>query len=352
MPLDRDLFPVNTLSTGYQSSPEKDIVRKHFDLPLLRKLHQRKRQPLSYFGLPGAEALDIKTWRELIGYIDAVERHVESLQQLENVLNTQYPDIRYRTHWGEMDQVILRNVGKPRSIDGEYDVLEVSNCYDEAIGGNAWEFDVVYLDYFGTFLPLKGDQISPRTWERSKALRRLFDADRLDARGSWILIITVESMLYKQSARSILRDYLRETRESVSSEIRDVLDYLLGSASDPGVEAAQLIHGATASLVSAAANSANLEVQPRGTVLYEGFDAHPMIHLAFEFSPRRQPLSGSSNLMSLLLAPMLRPKNTDGAPGIELLPRQHKGVTKAIAQRCLEFLDSTELYEVVQRLPD
>ena len=71
-----------------------------------------------------------------------------------------------------------------------------------------------------------------------------------------------------------------------------------------------------------------------------------MIHLAFEFSPGRQPLSGSSDLLSLLLAPMLRPRNTDEAPWIELLPRQHAGVTKASAERCLEFLEPTEIIEV------
>lgn len=343
---------MNTPSTGYQSSPAKNIVRRHFDLPLLRQLYKRKRQPLSYFGLPGAEALDIKTWRELIGYIDAVEKHVVNLQQLEQVLDTQFPDIRYRTHWGEMDQVILKNAGNPRDVDGEYDVREVSNSYDEAIDGNVWHFDVIYLDYFGTFLPLKGDLISSRTWERTMALRRLFDADRLDARDSWILIITVESMLYKDNARSLLRDYLGETRESASDAIRDVLDYLLAGASDPEVEAAQLIHGTTANLVSVAANSTNLEVQPRGTVLYEGHCGRPMIHLAFEFSPGRQPLSGSSDLLSLLLAPMLRPRNTDEAPWIELLPRQHAGVTKARAERCLEFLEPTEIIEVVKALPD
>ena len=140
-------------SSGYHSSEEKDILRVYFDLPLLRQLHHRKGEPLSYFGLPGAEALDVKAWKDCIGEVGAVERDRDNLEKLEQVLETQLPEIRFKTHFGEVDQVILANRGKNRDVGGQSYRPRAGNRYEAFIQGYVWRFDVVYLDYFGTFLP-------------------------------------------------------------------------------------------------------------------------------------------------------------------------------------------------------
>ena len=113
--------------SGYYSSDEKDIIREHFDLPLLRTLHERKDGGLTYFGLPGAEARDIKAWQEIIKEVVAVDRNSNYLDDLEQVILAQLPNIAYSTHLGELDEIILRNMGDERLIDGESHRPEVGN---------------------------------------------------------------------------------------------------------------------------------------------------------------------------------------------------------------------------------
>ena len=121
------------------------MLRDYFDLPLLRQLYQRKGQPLSYFGLPGAQALDIGAWKELIGEVGAVERKPNNLRRLEQVLEVQFPEIRFKTHLGEIDQVILGNRGRERIVGGERYRPRASNGYESFVDGFVWRYDVVYL---------------------------------------------------------------------------------------------------------------------------------------------------------------------------------------------------------------
>ena len=58
----------------YGSSPEKTFIREEVDRRLLERLHQQRGEPLNYFGLPGAELLDIRCWKPYLGEVAAVER--------------------------------------------------------------------------------------------------------------------------------------------------------------------------------------------------------------------------------------------------------------------------------------
>ena len=284
---------MQTRPTGYYSSNEKDIIRQYFDLPLLYQFHERKDGPLSYFGLPGAEAFDIRTWRDVIGDVVAVERNARNLEQLEQLFDTQLPEVRYTTHWGELDKVILTNRGRGRNVGGEY-YRRVGNSFENSIGRYVWRFDIVYLDYFGPFLPQATSEGSARARERATALRHLFALDRVDAWQPWILLVTVEAKLYDETMRSLLRDYLQDARNDASSETHEVLTFLLSTAPTSSEEAARLIHGSTAILMSVAASNANLGVQPERTVLYHGSANQPMVHMAFEFNPTYAPLGPDS----------------------------------------------------------
>ena len=339
------------MSPGYRSSKEKDIIRRYFDLPLLQQLHRRKRQPLSYFGLPGSEALDIKTWKEVIGDVVAVERNSGSLRKLEELFNTQMPEVAYTTHLGELDKVILTNKGKRRNIGGESYQPRVGNSYERSVSRYVWGFDVVYLDYFGPFLPNETSEGSPRARQRADALRNLFAKERVDAWQSWILLVTVEAQMEDETTQSLIEDYLRSVRNESSSQVCQAVAFLLSDAPTPSEHAARLIHGAASLLVSDASMTANLKVQPRGTVLYRGAGKQHMVHLAFEFTPDQTPLGEASGRLPLLLAPILRPTALPIAPWVELLPEQCPGVTRDSAADCLDFLDSNEVAEIVDVLP-
>ena len=339
-----------TQSSGYYSSEDKDILREYFDLPMLRQLYQRKGEPLSYFGLPGAEALDIRAWRECIGEVGAVERKRSDLERLEQVLETRYPEIRFKTHFGEIDKVILANRGKNRIVGGEPYRPDAGNHYETSVNNNVWRFDVVYLDYFGTFLPAGPGGVSKRARERTSALSKLFDRDRVDAWQPWILIITVEAQLYNLAARDTLRQYLSDTQVDASDDTRQALAFLLSNASTRLEEGVRLIHGATALLVADSTKPNRVMAKPRGTVMYSGANDTPMVHMAFEFQPNAEVLSGTSDRLPLLLAPILRPKSPCGAPWVELLPEQCSGVTRDTASQCLDFLELQVVVEIVSSL--
>jgi hypothetical protein len=335
---------------GYYSSEEKDIVRQYFDLPLLEQFHRRKQAGLRYFGLPGASALDIRTWKGVIQEVSAVERYANYLEQLEQLLDAQFPEIRYTAHWGELDKVILTNRGKRRMIGNQEYRPRVGNVYEQSVQGYVWRFDVVNLDYFGPFLPPEVSGGADRARERARALQRLFNLDRVDAWQSWILLITVEAKLYDQGARALLRTYLEKARHEGSEQTRMALDFLLAGAQGSVEEAARLIHGATAVLVAIAASSANLVVQPRGTVVYRGAHNQPMIHLAFGFEPSQETLAGPVARLPLLRTPILRPRNPQAAPWFEPLPQQCPGLTADHVRMCLDFLDSACVKSVVSQI--
>ena len=334
--------------SGYYSSDEKDIIREHFDLPLLRTLHERKDGGLTYFGLPGAEARDIKAWQEIIKEVVAVDRNSNYLDDLEQVILAQLPNIAYSTHLGELDEIILRNMGDERLIDGESHRPEVGNVYKIDIAEYVWQFDVVYLDYFGTFLPRarRGEDALERAINRGNALRRLFDRDRVDGWQSWVMLLTVEARA-SGAIQTSLQQYLEGARRNASNLTTGVLDFLLECAPSAAEGAARLIHGATGILLSTEASHANLRVRQRGTVLYRGSNNTPMVHMAFEFDPLSEPLGQAPDPFPLLSSPILRPMDILSSPWFESLPQQSPETTEAHARNILNFLDAEVIENVV-----
>ena len=172
-------------SAGYMSSPDKDIVRDHFDLPLLRTFSDNKGGKLKYFGMPGAECRDILSWRDVLREVVAVERATRNLGPMENLLKKHFIEIKSSVHHGDVDDVILQGYGNRRQRGKQSTRPIVANGYDEHLGRRIWEFDIVYLDYFGPFLPQERDDFPEARGRRDLALRHLFEQERLDARGSW-----------------------------------------------------------------------------------------------------------------------------------------------------------------------
>ena len=200
------------------------------------------------------------------------------------------------------------------------------------------------------FLPLGGKGGSTAARRRTSALSKLFDKDRVDAWQTWVLLITVEAKLYNSSARETLRNYLQETGEDASIETFQALEFLLSPAPTPVEQTMRLVHGATAILVADSAKTKDVMVTPRGTLLYTGANGRPMVHMAFEFCPNPKVLSGISDRLRLLSAPILRPKSPSREPWVELLPDQCPGVTRVNAGQNLDFLEPHVVHEVLKNL--
>ena len=163
---------------NYSSSTDKDLIRDRVDLRLLERLHSVRGSRLNYFGLPGSELQDVKSWRHLLGEVAAVERNGDNLRAMDETVSMQMPDLRFTPHYGEIDLVILRDRGL-RWMRGGEDYRPWFRISRPDTKHLSWYFDVVNLDYFGPLLP-KGGQ---KARQRADAIRKLFDTDRINAWG-------------------------------------------------------------------------------------------------------------------------------------------------------------------------
>jgi hypothetical protein len=330
---------------GYSSSDEKNIVRERFDLPLLNNLHRQINSKLQYFGLPGTDLLDIKAWRHLLSYVAAVDRVRSRLDKIEAVLETQFSDLRSCVHQGEIDLVILRNKGHRRQIGGQTHQPWVATRYVNELGKHVWDFDIINLDYFGPFLPPEAG-IPGQKKDRADALRKLFDLERQDAWKPWVLLITVEAELVEENDKSILRNYLRSSQDAAEVD-SPAIDFLTQNTSNSVQDTLRLLHGVGAVLFSVAASYANLSVHPRGTILYEGAEQQPMIHLVYQFQPEAEVFTPPVGVTRLLRTPILRPKKPIAHPWFEMLEWQVPGITNEDVRICLDCLDSSCIEDIL-----
>ena len=229
--------------SGYRSSLEKDVIRDQFDLPLLRNFSQSIGDTLRYFGLPGEDCRDIMAWRPFIREVAAVERGRRNLERMESFFPKYLSDIAYQAHFGDIDDVILQGHGKLRRIGGKSTRPLVANLYDSDLDCQVWCFDIVYLDYFGPFLPEPSPQYPRARSRRPQALRRLFEQERIDGRNAWILLVTVESSDYSEDDLENLVDYLLGAKSGVSSDTQAVIDYLLEEEETQSDNVVKLVHG-------------------------------------------------------------------------------------------------------------
>ena len=325
---------------GYHSSKEKNFVRSEYDLPLVKVAALRKGGRIRYFGLPGIEARDLRSWGHLCGYIAAVEKFQDRFRSVSHMLKSQFGTIDHKAHLGDVDEIILTNVSwgqRPKPT-------HVSSTLLRDVGF-IWDFDVVYLDYFGKFLPYdRGGRVVKN---RAQALRHLFAVDRQDARQPWLLIITVESTLYGTQDRDQMREFLLNEGRSSGVESQGVIDFLLGDEVGPTEQAARLVHGTLSYIMATAASNSDVHISPKPTVLYRGSSNKPMLHFAFEIIPT-ELLSGSQDVLPLLRSPFLRVNYRGDNPIFELLPDQPPGQTDATLRATMDFLSEDLIDKLFQ----
>ena len=330
----------------YRSSSDKDFIRDWVDRPLLERLHLIRGERLNYFGLPGTELQDVKSWKHLLGHVAAVERSRRNLRTMDENVSMEMPELRFTPHYGEIDVVILRDHGSSWQRGGEQyrPWVGISRPESTELG---WYFDVVYLDYFGPFLP-EGDE---RARQRADAIRKLFDTERLDAWGRWVLLVTVEAQLVAQELSAQLIGYLRGVQNDSSELAASTIEFLNRPAKNftEGITAARLIHAVSASMIARSASQANLSAFPRGTILYRGSGGQPMVHLAYEFEPLKTPLSPPSPLLRLLKGPLLTTTQGD-TPELALLDEQVPSLTQDDVRAAVDFLEEPEVKRLVAQM--
>lgn len=324
-------------TTQYYSSEEKDLVREKYDLPLVQAAARKKNGKIRYFGLPGEAALDLQSWGSLCDYVAAVEFSKERFRTVKHVLRTQFGSIRHRAHLGDVDKIILRNKsGRPPT--------EFVSTTNRPEIGYIWDFDVIYLDYFGKFLPYERGSDVVRN--RANALRKLFARDRQDAWQPWLLMITVESRLFGRNDREQMRQFLSASKDESDEETQQAIDFLLDDTVSISEQAARLVHGTLTYILAVAAGNSDVRVCPKPTLRYRGANNTPMLHFAYEVAPAGL-LSGSRLALPLMRAPLLKVRDDRAEPWFELLPSQPPGQTKSSLQATLDFLDEGQIAQIV-----
>ena len=337
---------------SYQSSLEKNAVRDHFDLRLLEKFSAYKGAKLAYFGMPGEECLDIGSWKAVLREVAAVERYKPNLPEMEKRLRNRFSGISSSVYHGDVDDIILSGLGKPRTIGRKKLRREVANVFDVDLDCRVWSFDVVYLDYFGRFLPQLSEDYPNARPRRPRALRRLFEQERIDARDSWLLLLTVEGGQYPDEDINHLTQYVSGARHGGDTELAGAIDFLLGSDDPAGDPTIKLVHGAMGLFVSSAASHAQLVVRPVGTVSYSGSSGQLMLHCAFQLEKSPEFLGGFVDPLPLLRAPIIRPVVGPQAPSFEWAKSPCPGTTKESVRDCLDFLDADGLDLLLAGIPE
>ena len=337
--------------TGYQSTPEKDAVRDHFDLPLLQTFSSDKGHKLAYFGLPGEECRDINAWKDLLREVAAVERKNSNLRTMRKVLTERFRALSPSVYHGDVDDIILSGEGKPRGRRPKQPKTEVANAFDWRLDRRVWKFDVVYLDYFGPLLPKSGGRFPHARRKRPKALRHLLRPERLDARESWLLLLTVAGGEdTADDARKLIR-CIERARRGDDVNLSEAVDFLLSSDSDADDPMVKLIHGSIGLFVSAIAGPAHLVPRPRGTVSYPGYNNRMMVHCAFQMERvDRQPATSDSPL-PLLRAPIIRPVVEDQVAYFDWASDVCPGTTRESVIDCLGFLGHSGVGRLMGSLP-
>ena len=323
--------------TQYYSSVEKNLVREKYDLPLVEAAAGKKNSGLRYFGLPGVEALDLQCWGHLCEYIAAVEVFKEKFQNIKHVLRTQFGSIRHRAHLGDVDRVILNNKsGRPPT--------EFVSTTNRPGVGYIWDFDVIYLDYFGKFLPYQYGSATVRN--RANAIRRLFAFDRQDAWQPWLLMLTVESRLFGSNDREQMRQFLSASKQESDEDTQRTIDFLMDDTVNSNEQAARLVHGTLSYIIALAASNSDVRVSPKPTVLYRGANSTPMLHFAYEMIPA-ELLSGHHEVLPLLRSPLLTVRSDYAEPWFELLPSQPPGQSRSSLRATLDFLAEEQIGQIV-----
>ena len=130
------------------------------------------------------------------------------------------PELRFVPHYGEVDRVILRSQGGNWKRGGEDSRpwVRVSRAGNLRMG---WYFHVVNLDYFGEFLP-EGEG---RARMRADAIKTLFNFERLDAWGRWVLLLTVEAQMVTPKLQGQMYNYLNGVRQDSSADAGTIIDF-------------------------------------------------------------------------------------------------------------------------------
>lgn len=274
------------MTTAFSSPQQKQEIRRTFDYSLIKHFIEESNggQRVNYFGLSGPRAEDLFDWDGLIAKVTSVDFRDSDVGDFENTVRDNLPSMDPVGIHGYIDDVIISDHG---SKDGRTPPpIRISNNMDPILGNSYWDFQLVNLDYYGELLWNSGPDPTFRresAKKRIQAWRSLFETQRVDAHGSWLMFITVEATQDEFIWRACKSGF-NAAKQAWKDQLGGTLDELLSLDPSTDIEASARVLQAIVGLVlSQQASAAKLWCFAQYSVIYEGNSGTPMIHMAFEF---------------------------------------------------------------------
>jgi hypothetical protein len=313
----------------YINTPNKAIIRRDWDHPILTGWSRELGHGLTYFGLPGPEVHDFIDWRDVL---DPVRTGIEELgrskkkreESLEKIAMLLLNVERLGMSAGFQ---LLRGTVEDVLLDG-VDADGVSPRLNDGAGAARRRFlyDLVNLDFDGRF----GYQNKYGAARRVSAIRRLFDRQQGH---SFVLLLTI-------NVRDTIGDEIEEYLLGLSSRER-------GSGWREAIEWYQnrrvgereyKLKATIPSFVHAIAEGRMFRVHTFPPVVYEGYRSR-MVHFVFKLESCEGNLRAFSDQdeIDLLSLPLIRAE--DGRLGLS--PLQPPGIDLADMEILLGFLSES-----------
>lgn len=259
----------------FVTTPNKDLLRKKFDLNAVEDHFKKKGKELTYFGLPGPQILDILEWRKYLGTVIAVERDLYAKHFMRSkAFSMGFNQSNFQILFGDIDDIVL----KGEDSDG-------TKLREEA-------FDVINLDYEGglVYKDLVGDS------KRVKAIKRLFDLQQASKR-DFLLLLTVNTRNRDWGEFNKTLDQIQGELEEYNVEnIADNIDWYKSAGYAYKIKVYLPVH------LGIWASSTSFSCSEAKAVMYLGSSNRRMVHFACSFV-YGEPKLGQS-LIRILSIPM------------------------------------------------
>ncbi|MBA7516836.1 hypothetical protein ES705_08885 [subsurface metagenome] len=247
------------LPTKYASTRNKERVRDE-DTKLIKKEFIRRRQKLSYLGMPSGEMRDILAWRKYINRFTTVE--IDDKQRRELVLNVIRNNLQDRVDilFGDIEEILLK--GKDQ--------------YNNRL---KFPYTIVFLDFFGSILY--------RGFRRVKAIKALITKQT----GNSFLLLLTFNLRERRYCKNVIMGVLKKIQKELCSyyvydeptrkKVESIVSWYSSNTTSEVYRQKLFVPY----FIKTTAEECNYKVHAYSPIFYRGYNNSPMIHFAFKLLP-------------------------------------------------------------------
>jgi hypothetical protein len=199
----------------FQTSPNKDVIRRDWDLPTLRQQMESVGHRLSYFGMTGPEMHDVRTWQDMLRDWTSIEERPKNEEKRRQADRVAEQIVQTAVEQGlDAGLEVLRGSVEDVIWDGlDVNADPVPHSVGEHAHDSQFGYDLYNLDFDGGL----GYQSKTGKPKRIKSLEKLFQ--RQSGR-SFILLLTI-------NVRDTLRKDVVAYLESLKGELGEIVQWYI-----------------------------------------------------------------------------------------------------------------------------